>query len=148
MMAPAPPRGSSLGSSAQLASLVGKHQVSSLVATGVDWLVMIAAVEWLRVSPVLATVFGAASGAIVNFRLGRTWTFRATTARASGQAWRYALVSASSLGLNALGVWVLASLLGAHYVLARLGTGLAVSLFWNFPLQRRFVFAMRDEAAA
>jgi putative flippase GtrA len=130
-----------------LASLVGKHQVSSLIATIVDYLVMIAAVEVLSVSPVLATVLGATSGAIVNFRLGRNWTFGATSERASSQAWRYGLVSATSLALNALGVYVLASLLGVHYLVARLGTGLAVSLFWNFPLQRRFVFAARDEVS-
>ena len=127
---------------------LAKHQAASLIATVVDFGTMIALVElgWLR--PALATVVGATCGATSNFWLGRHWTFDATAGRARGQALRYALVSATSLGLNALGEHVLAERWKVQYVLARLGVALAVSVLWNFPLQRFFVFAARPESGS
>ncbi len=119
---------------------LGKHQVAAFVATAVDFVVMIALVELAGASPVLATVAGATCGAITNFSLGRTAVFAATHDRVHAQAVRYALVSATSLGLNALGVYVLAVMFSAHYVAARVVTSLLVSVAWNFPLQRHFVF--------
>ncbi|GAC1351651.1 MAG: hypothetical protein NVS3B20_26100 [Polyangiales bacterium] len=121
-------------------ALLGKHQTASLVATVVDFGTMIASVEVLGVTPVTGTVVGATAGAVANFTLGRHWTFRATHARARGQAVRYAIVSAMSLALNAFGVYVFTRRPRLPYVAARLITALAVSIFWNFPLQRYFVF--------
>ena len=40
-----------------------------------------------------------------------------------------------------LGEHLLAERLHVQYVLARFGVALAVSVLWNFPLQRAFVFA-------
>jgi putative flippase GtrA len=128
--------------------LLGKHQLSALAATVVDYGVMIALVELLRLGPAASTALGAACGALVNFTLGRTWIFRSTGVAAHRQLWRYALVSAASLGLNTLGVHVFATLLGVHYLAARLGTGLAVSVLWNFPMQRHFVFRHGDGEGA
>jgi putative flippase GtrA len=119
---------------------LGKHQIAALLATAVDFAVMIALVELASASPVVATVIGAACGAVTNFTLGRTAVFGATHDRIHAQALRYALVSATSLGLNALGMYLLSDKLGAHYVAARLATSLLVSVAWNFPLQRHFVF--------
>jgi len=124
-------------------ALLAKHQASSLVATGVDFGTMIAMHELVGLSPAWSTVVGATCGAISNFMLGRHWTFRATSDHARAQAIRYAVVSASSLGWNALGEHLLAERLHVQYVVARLVVALAVSIVWNFPLQRAFVFADR-----
>lgn len=121
-------------------ALLGKHQVSALVATGVDFGVMIALVELFRFSPVLATALGAFSGAVTNFTMGRSWTFEAKEGAPAGQALRYVLVSAASLAWNALGVH-LGVKLGVPYVAARVAVAVLVSFFWNFPLHRYFVFA-------
>jgi putative flippase GtrA len=90
--------------------------------------------------PVWATAIGAFFGAVANFLIGRFWSFEATHRRPHGQALRYALVSAGSLGLNSLGVLGLYSGLGIHYVIAKAATALAVGVLYNFPLHRRFVF--------
>jgi putative flippase GtrA len=119
---------------------LGKHQVASVVATLVDYLTMIVMVSVAGVSPVEATVLGAACGGFTNFAIGRNWTFRATHRGAYGQALRYALVSGLSLGLNGLGEYLLWSLLGLQYIVARVITSLIVSVAWNFPLHRYFVF--------
>lgn len=83
---------------------------------------------------------GAACGGISNFLVGRRWVFRATGYRTAPQAGRYAVVSLGSLLLNTAGVQVLTSRVLVQYVAARVAVSLAVSVLWNFPMQRSFVF--------
>ncbi len=123
-----------------IVKLLGKHQLASIVATVFDYSVMITMVSIVGLSAVQGTVIGASTGAITNFTMGRHFTFRAANRGARGQLIRYALVSAASLGWNALGEHLLAVVLGIHYVLARLITGTLVGFIWNFPMQRYFVF--------
>jgi putative flippase GtrA len=123
-----------------LLHLIGRHQLASFAATGVDYLLMIFVVSALGGGPVLGTVLGALCGAITNFTLGRHFTFRATARGAHEQAARYVVVSSGSLLWNAVGEHVLAVVLGVNYVIARVVVGLLVGLLWNFPMQRYFVF--------
>jgi putative flippase GtrA len=118
----------------------GRHQIGALVATGVDFGVMIACVEWLGVSAVAGTAAGATLGAATNFTLGRVWIFRRHSRRPADQAVRYAMVSAASAAWNALGEHVVHELAHVQYVLARALVAFAVGLIWNFPMHRYFVF--------
>lgn len=124
---------------APLPSLL-RHQAGSMAATLVDYSVMIMLVSLGGVTPALGTAAGAACGGVLNFLLGRRWVFRATRHRTAPQAGRYAVVSLGSLLLNTAGVHVLASYFLVQYVAARVAVSLAVSVFWNFPMQRSFVF--------
>jgi putative flippase GtrA len=128
---------------------LARHQIGSVVATAVDFGTMIALVSGFGVPAVAATAVGAACGGASNFALGRKWIFAANDSSASGQAVRYALVSLASLGWNALGEYVVHDRLGVQYVAARGLVAIAVSLAWNFPLQRGFVFraGARDASA-
>jgi putative flippase GtrA len=119
---------------------LGRHQLGSLVATMVDFGTMIALHEGLHLSPVLGTAIGATLGGITNFSLGRTWIFRSQSGKLGSQAVRYALVSGASACWNALGEYLLASLLRVPYVTARAVVSIMVSLLWNYPMQREFVF--------
>jgi len=123
-----------------------RHHVSSIVATGVDFSAMIASVELLRLSPVTGTVIGAALGGVSSFFLGRHFTFRSRSKAVTSQALRYALVSATSLGLNALGEHVFITLVPSRYVLGRILVAATVNNLWNYPMQRFFVFAERSPA--
>jgi putative flippase GtrA len=96
--------------------------------------------------PVAGTAWGAAAGALTNFALGRHWIFEAHERAWAPQALRYAAVSAASLGLNAAGEYLLAVRLGVAYIAARALTAVVVSLVWNLPMQRRFVFPAAPEA--
>jgi len=124
---------------------LGRHQMGAAIATGVDFATMILLVERAGVSPVVATAVGASVGAVTNFLLGRAWIFRRHSGHWAAQALRYATVSAASASLNALGEHVVHDVAGMQYVLARVLVSIAVSLLWNFPMQRRFVF--RDRGA-
>ncbi|HVZ74440.1 MAG TPA: GtrA family protein [Polyangia bacterium] len=120
-----------------------RHHVASVVATAVDYGVMIACVELAHVAPVPATAIGALAGGASNFALGRAFTYHAESEPLGGQAWRYALVSGGSLALNAGGEALFHNVLGLQYLLARVITSVVVSNAWNYPLQRFFVFSRR-----
>ncbi|HEY3816624.1 MAG TPA: GtrA family protein [Polyangiaceae bacterium] len=117
-----------------------------MIATVVDYGAMIALVEVAHLSPVVATAISAPLGAVTNFSLGRVWIFRAQAGHWAAQGLRYAVVSAASAGWNTLGEHLVHDIAGMQYVLARVFVSVAVSLLWNFPMQRRFVF--RDGRAS
>jgi putative flippase GtrA len=120
--------------------LLGRHQLGAAMATAVDFGTMILAVERFALAPVLATAMGAVLGAMTNFALGRSWIFRYGSGHWAGQAVRYAVVSGASAGWNTLGEYLMHDAALVPYVSARAIVSVAVSLAWNFPLQRRFVF--------
>jgi putative flippase GtrA len=101
---------------------------------------MITLVERLGLSPVAGTLVGASLGAITNFVLGRVWVFPRHSGHWAAQGSRYAVVAGASAGWNALGEHLMHDVVGMEYVLARVLVAIAVSLLWNFPMQRRFVF--------
>lgn len=130
---------------------LGRHQLGAFITTVVDFGVMIAVVQALHARPVLGTIVGASAGAVTNFLLGRYWIFDprdALARKARHQAQRYAFVSAASLCLNALGVRLLAEIVGVQYVLARTIVAACVSLLWNFPMHRHFVFSSQARASS
>ncbi|HEY6199144.1 MAG TPA: GtrA family protein [Candidatus Binatia bacterium] len=117
-----------------------RSQVASLTATLVDFSTMVFLTEVAGVWYVAATATGAFIGAVVNFLLGRHWTFTADHEAIPGQVIRYAVVSAVSLGLNTAGVYLLTDYAHLHYALSRVIVAMSVGLLFNFPLHRHFVF--------
>ena len=118
-----------------------RHHAASVAATVVDYLVMVLGVEVLHLRPVAATPIGAFCGAVTNFTLGRRFTYQRTDVPAAGQAWRYAIVSGASLGLNTAGMYLFHDVVHIEYLLARVITSVIVSNAWNYPMQRFFVFS-------
>ncbi len=121
-----------------------RHQAAACVATVVDFAVMILLVSGAGAAPAAGTALGAACGGVTNFILGRRWVFRAHGHRRAPQAARYLLVTLGSLLLNTAGVHLLAVGLHAQYVAARIVVAIAVSILWNYPMQRTFVFRARS----
>ena len=124
-----------------LATLFGKHQLASVVTTAIDFMVMIVVVSVIGANAETGTACGAGTGAVVNFAIGRHYTFRATTGAAHHQFLRYVIVSVCSLGLNTLGVHLMIKVIPPQfYVFARAVVATLVSFLWNFPMHRYFVF--------
>ena len=123
-----------------------RSQIASLTATVVDFSSLIFLVEIGQVWYVAATATGALLGAIVNFILGRHWSFTADHDAVHGQAIRYAAVSVVSLVLNSLGVYLLTDYIGIHYAISKAITAFLVGILFNFPLHRRFVFGRQKYA--
>lgn len=121
-----------------------RSQVAALAATVVDFGSLVLLVEFVHVWYVAATAMGAFFGAVTNFLLGRHWAFHPGAPERlddiRGQARRYALVSAGSLALNTLGVYLFTDIGGLRYIASKATVAILISVFFNFPLQRAFVF--------
>jgi putative flippase GtrA len=131
------------GSTARSVATFARHQAGAIFVTALDFAVMTALVTLAGTSAVVGTVFGAATGGVTNFILGRKWIFAATGASARHQALRYTAVSAASLLLNAAGEYVLHDRLGLQFQIARVVIATLVSVAWNFPMHRYFVFPVQ-----
>jgi len=125
-----------------------RHQAGAIFVTLLDFTTMTVFVKALGTSAVLGTVAGATLGGVTNFILGRRWIFAATGASAHHQAARYAAVSGASLVLNATGEYLLHDRMGLQFQIARAIVAALVSVAWNFPMHRYFVFPHRPEAPA
>ena len=88
----------------------------------------------------IGVAIGAGLGAITNFTLNRHWAFDAAHSPVGKQAVRYAMVSTGSLLLNTFGVWLVTEKLHLFYMFSKLGVALMVGFFWNYPLQKVFVY--------
>jgi phosphatidylglycerophosphate synthase len=115
------------------------NMAAAAVATVADFCVAMAVVGQVHVPPAIATAIGCVLGATVNFGLNRVVTFRSRAAPLP-QVTRYALVSATSLMLNAGGVSLLLSLPAMAFPLAWCLVRSAVFLLWNYPLHTSYVF--------
>jgi len=117
-----------------------KAQAASLASSAVDFLTTICLVEGLHAGPVAASVVGNVAGGVTNFYLGRHQVFKVSQHRAASQGVRYAVVWLGSLLLNAGGMYLLADVARANYLLAKLVVSLLVGFGFNYPLQLYFVF--------
>ncbi|HEU4552663.1 MAG TPA: GtrA family protein [Chitinophaga sp.] len=117
-----------------------KAQASSLVATCFDFLTTIVLVNVFGWWYLAGSVTGTIAGGVLNFMLGRLWTFNAADARIEWQFIKYALVWAGSLLLNAAGVFVITHYIGASYIISKIITSVAVGIGYNYVLQKKFVF--------
>jgi putative flippase GtrA len=122
-------------------ALISRHLIAALVATAVDFTAMVGLVELAAVPAALAALAGGLLGGLTNFALGRRWVYRATAGAPAPQAALYAVVSAMSACLNALGEQLLLTYSDAHYAAARVAVALTISVLWNYPMQRYVVFA-------
>lgn len=116
--------------------------VSAATATLFDFGAVAAMVSVAGLPAPVATFIGCGFGAVVNFVINRVWTFQ-THGPYAPQAARYAVVSGASALLNSGTVATALLLPGVDYRIAWWLARGAVYLFWNFPLQRDFVFAPR-----
>ena len=126
---------------------------SSQAASWVDLSLGFALSAWLGLAPWLSAAVGALCGGAVNCVLCYRYTFHAQGCPWKAVIVKYALVWLGSLVLNSGGTeacyhlmqdWPYLETLGfrpdGYYAAARIGVSLLVGWFWNFLLQRYFVF--------
>ncbi|MCC9138603.1 GtrA family protein [Pontibacter silvestris] len=117
-----------------------KAQAASIVASAADFLVTIIAVELFGCWYLAATIIGTISGGVVHFSLGRTWVFNAIDKNIPTQALKYFMVWNGSLALNASGVFLLTHYAEVNYVFSKAVTSILVGFFYNYIIQKRYVF--------
>lgn len=127
--------------------------VSSQISGWTDMLVSFALYAWVNLAPWLASTLGAVAGGIVNCIINYKFTFHAEGCSKRAIIVKYAMVWLGSVTLNAWGTEALYWLLqhwpwleeigfkpDGYFAAARIVVSLAVSWFWNFVLQRYFVY--------
>ncbi|HUJ27110.1 MAG TPA: GtrA family protein [Myxococcales bacterium] len=114
--------------------------VASAVATVVDYGTFTVLVEVVGVYTGTSRALGALLGAITNFTLNKVYTFRSRQNSVLVEVPRYAAISLTSLLLNTVGTVLLTEGMRWNPLLAAALVGVLVSLCWNLPLHRVFVF--------
>jgi putative flippase GtrA len=124
-----------------------KAQLTSLLATGVDFLVTFLLLRLAGLPPAAAsgrvTFYGATGtlcGGFTHFMISRNWVFNAQEKKWTAQLNRYMLVWIGNLALNASGLYLLNRFAGLDPMPAKIITATAVAVFYNYTLQKKFVF--------
>lgn len=130
-----------------------RSAVTSQTSGYTDLFVSFALYAWCGLDPWWATAAGATAGGVVNCILNYRFTFRSDDCPWRAVIVKYVLVWLGSLLLNAYGTDLLYWLLSrwhwletigfrpdGYFAAARLIASLLVSWFWNFVLQRHFVY--------
>lgn len=135
-----------------------KAQVSSYVSSLVDFLVTILLVKLSGLFYLYATFSGAVAGGVVNCVINYGWVFHADDCKKTHVALKYLFVWGGSILLNTWGTFALTEwLTGMHWVdgvlgryindvfiLSKMIVAVLVALFWNYQLQRVFVYRNHD----
>ena len=117
-----------------------KANISSLVATVVDYSTTVFLVSFFAADAVWASIAGTTLGGIINFLIGRAWVFKSKEGRMREQAVRYAMVWAGNLLLNASGMYLLTHVLKFYYIISKIIVSLLVGVGYNYVLQKKYVF--------
>ncbi len=121
-----------------------RSQLSSFVSTIIDYSVLLIWVEVLHRYYPFGVALGASFGSVANFFMNRHWSFEASKSVLHWQALRYAIVSLGSLILNTSGVYALTEYAGLYYLVSQVTISICVGLFYNFPLNRFFVYKKKE----
>lgn len=117
-----------------------RHQIAGLIATAVDFGVLIILTEFFDVWYVLSTALGALFGAVTNFFISSYWAFSGSKNSLVNQMFKYVIVSAGSLILNTLFVYILTDFLQFDYKISKVITAITIAWTYNFLLMRYYVF--------
>lgn len=121
-----------------------KAQAAAITGSAVDFLIYGLLVHFTGNSPVmvsLATAEGAVCGGIVNFIIVRKWVFNEGQNRTRVQIVRYILVWLGSILLNTSGMYLITYFFpNVNFAISRILVSIMVGVFYNYMLQKRFVF--------
>lgn len=119
-----------------------KAQASSLMGTGVDFLIVYLLSEragaWYFGANVLSTL----AGGITNFTINRWWVFKKENERIERQVFRYSLTWVGNMLLNSAGIQIVLHYTGLHhhYMLVKILVALLIGFTYSYAMQKRFVF--------
>lgn len=135
-----------------------KAQLSAQFASFIDFLLTILLVKVWGVFYLYATFVGAVAGGAVNCFINYGWVFHARTVKKIHVALKYLFVWGGSILLNTWGTFLMTEwLTGMNWVnrlpgyylnnlfiLSKVIVALLVGFFWNYQLQRTFVYRNCD----
>lgn len=127
-----------------------KAQASSLIATGVDYVVVLTLSAYAGTWSTDKNMYGALAGGVANFLINRQWVFNREKGAIGGQAFRYGITWLGNMLLNTAGVWLILHFTGWHGAgtkeeimrlsMVKLSVSLLVGFTYSYIMQKRFVF--------
>jgi putative flippase GtrA len=117
-----------------------KAQASSLIGTGIDFLVVILLSETAGHWYIGANMAGTLAGGVANFMINRQWVFKGEKGPVGWQAFRYGITWTGNLLLNAAGVWIVLHFTTWPYVPVKMIVALMIGFSYSYVMQKRFVF--------
>lgn len=124
-----------------------KAQISSLMATLVDFVMTAFLFQIIGVFYVWSTLLGSVTGGIVNCIINYKWTFSGNKQSKTSVAIKYFIVWIGSILLNTWGTAIGARMLSSKtdiglnsVLLSKIIVAILVAIFWNFLLQKYFVY--------
>lgn len=117
-----------------------RHQICAFIATLLDFSVLIICVELFKFSYIPSVAIGALWGGVSNFLLNHSWVFLGRRVSIRTKAYRYFIIMIYSLLLNTLLVYLLTEFMYSHYMVSRLISAVLVSIGFNFPIHKLYVF--------
>lgn len=119
-----------------------KAQGSAILATAVDFLTTTLFVELFFIQKFPAGVIGLFVGGCCNFLVNKNWVF--TKRKGSNTFYsvmKYILVWAGNFFLNTAGYHMMLEKFPTwHYLLSKMIVAIIVGIFYNYFLQKKFVF--------
>jgi putative flippase GtrA len=112
-----------------------------VVATAIQYLILVAGVQLAHAPPVVASSIGFFAAALANYALNRRYTFGSRKPHVEAVT-KFAAVAAIGLALNAMLLAAGTQRLGLNYLLAQVLATLAV-LVWNYSANAAWTFAER-----
>lgn len=117
-----------------------RSQIVSLCSTCIDFLISVILYQYGSVYYVTATSIGASCGAITSFTLGRNWAFFNRKGRVSVQFLRFLVINMFSIFGNTTGVFFFKENFDLPFLTSRIIVALMIGIFFNFFMNRYFVF--------
>jgi putative flippase GtrA len=112
-----------------------------VVATGIQYVVLIALVQLLDIAPVVASAIGFVTSAVANYLLNYHLTFESQKAHIDSGI-KFIVIASLGLLLNSLIMYMGIEMLRIHYLLTQLAaTGIV--LLWNFA--GNYAWSFREE---
>lgn len=127
--------------------LFTKAQISSLLASGVDFTLTALFFQFCGVHYSLSTLSGAIAGAMTNCFVNCKWTYNYKVNNLNALIFRYTFVWFVSILLNvgftSLTVFIIENYYEtklASFLFVKMLVAISVAVFWNYPIQKNYVY--------
>ena len=124
-----------------------RAMVSSFVAFGVDFGIMIFLVEVAHIHYIVSATVGFLVGTTITYLLSILWIFpHRRLSRRSVEYGVFIAIGAVGVGLNDAFLWFFTEQLGVYYIVSRLLSS-SIVFFWNFLTRKFLLFKPTSRAA-
>jgi putative flippase GtrA len=116
----------------------GRFLVVGGTATAFQYIVLVACVRALSLTPVVASAIGFALSSVLNYYLNYRLTFRSSRAHGSAMP-RFLLIAGIGLAANSVVMWLLTKSAHLEYLLSQV-VATTLVLIWNYTANRKWTF--------